>query len=141
LVFAAAALAGVTELYTVGGAQAIASMAYGTQSIRKVDKIAGPGNVYVTVAKKLVFGEVGIDMVAGPSELTIICDRNTNPDWIAMDMFSQAEHDENAQSILISPDGDFLDRVAESINKLLPKMKRKNVICFSCWERDADKSP
>jgi histidinol dehydrogenase len=131
LVFAAAALAGVTELYTVGGAQAIASMAYGTQSIQKVDKIAGPGNVYVTVAKKLVFGEVGIDMVAGPSELTIICDGNTNPDWIAMDMFSQAEHDENAQSILISPDGDFLDRVAESINKLLPKMKRKNVITAS----------
>lgn len=131
LVFAAAALAGVTELYTVGGAQAIASMAYGTQTIQRVDKIAGPGNVYVTVAKKLVFGEVGIDMVAGPSELTIICDGNTNPDWIAMDMFSQAEHDENAQSILISPDGDFLDRVAESINKLLPKMKRKNVISTS----------
>ena len=135
LVFAAAALAGVTELYTVGGAQAIASLAYGTQSIRKVDKIAGPGNVFVTVAKKLVFGEVGIDMIAGPSELTIICDGNTHPDWVAMDMFSQAEHDENAQSILISPDGEFLDRVAESIYKLLPKMKRKDVISASLSEK------
>ena len=102
LVFAAAALAGVTQLYTIGGAQAIAALAYGTQTIEKVDKIAGPGNIFVTVAKKLVFGEVGIDMIAGPSELTIICDGKTNPDWIAMDLFSQAEHDEQAQSILIA---------------------------------------
>ncbi|PCH59851.1 MAG: histidinol dehydrogenase [SAR86 cluster bacterium] len=135
LVFAAAALAGVDKLYTIGGAQAIAAMAYGTESISKVDKITGPGNVYVTAAKKQVFGEVGIDMVAGPSELTIVCDGQTDPDWIAMDLFSQAEHDEQAQSILISPDKAFLDRVAASIEKLLPNMNRRDIITASLQGR------
>lgn len=128
LVFAAAALAGVTRLYTVGGAQAIAAMAYGTESVPRVDKITGPGNIYVTVAKKLVFGEVGIDMIAGPSELTVICDGKTDPDWIAMDLFSQAEHDEQAQSILITTDADYLDSVKQSIDRLLPDMERKQII-------------
>ena len=131
LVFAAAALAGVSRLYTIGGAQAIGALAYGTETIPRVDKIAGPGNVYVTVAKKMVFGEVGIDMVAGPSELTIICDGDTNPDWIAMDLFSQAEHDEQAQSILIATDGQFIDAVQSSIEKLLPEMERKEIIEIS----------
>ena len=131
LVFAAAALAGVSRLYTIGGAQAIGALAYGTETIPRVDKITGPGNVYVTVAKKMVFGEVGIDMVAGPSELTIICDGDTNPDWIAMDLFSQAEHDEQAQSILIATDGQFIDAVQSSIEKLLPQMERKEIIEIS----------
>ena len=122
LVFAAAALAGVSRLYTIGGAQAIGALAYGTETIPRVDKITGPGNVYVTVAKKMVFGEVGIDMVAGPSELTIICDGDTNPDWIAMDLFSQAEHDESSQSILVTD---------HSIEKLLPEMERKEIIEIS----------
>ena len=135
LVFAAAALAGVTQLYTIGGAQAIAALAYGTQTIEKVDKIAGPGNIFVTVAKKLVFGEVGIDMIAGPSELTIICDGKTNPDWIAMDLFSQAEHDEQAQSILIASDARFLEEVKESIDRLLPTMSRREIICESMSNR------
>jgi len=135
LVFAAAALAGVTQLYTIGGAQAIAALAYGTETIEKVDKIAGPGNIFVTVAKKLVFGEVGIDMIAGPSELTIICDGKTNPDWIAMDLFSQAEHDEQAQSILISSDADFLEEVRESVDRLLPTMRRRAIICESMNNR------
>ena len=134
-VFAAAALAGVTRFYTIGGAQAIGALAYGTGSVPRVDKISGPGNIYVTVAKKQVFGEVGIDMVAGPSELTIICDGGTDPDWIAMDMFSQAEHDERAQSILISTDSNFLDRVEASINKLLPDMERKAIIEASLANR------
>lgn len=135
LVFAAAALAGVTELYTMGGAQAIAALAYGTQTIEKVDKIAGPGNIFVTVAKKLVFGEVGIDMIAGPSELTIICDGKTNPDWIAMDLFSQAEHDEQAQSILIASDAGFLEEVKKSIDRLLPSMERRAIISESMSNR------
>ena len=135
LVFAAAALAGVTKLYTIGGAQAVAALAYGTASIDKVDKIAGPGNIYVTVAKKLVFGEVGIDMIAGPSELTIICDGKSNPDWIAMDLFSQAEHDEQAQSILISDDAAFLDKVKNSIVRLLPGMSRRDIISESLRNR------
>jgi len=135
LIFAAAALAGVTRLYTIGGAQAIAALAYGTASIPRVDKITGPGNIYVTVAKKMVFGEVGIDMIAGPSELTIICDGKTDPDWIAMDLFSQAEHDEQAQSILISPDADFLNAVEASIQKLLPAMERKSIIKASLQNR------
>ena len=135
LVFAAAALAGVTQLYTIGGAQAIAALAYGTQTIEKVDKIAGPGNIFVTVAKKLVFGEVGIDMIAGPSELTIICDGKTNPDWIAMDLFSQAEHDEQAQSILIASDASFLEEVKESIDRLLPTMSRREIISESMSNR------
>jgi histidinol dehydrogenase len=137
LVFAAAALAGVSRVFTVGGAQAVGALAYGTESIPKVDKIAGPGNVYVTAAKKMVFGEVGIDMVAGPSELTIVCDGGTDPDWIAMDLFSQAEHDEQAQSILISTDLNFLDRVQESINRLLPTMSRAEIIRTSLVNRGA----
>ena len=135
LVFAAAALAGVEQLFTLGGAQAIAAMAYGTEAIAKVDKIVGPGNIYVTEAKKQVFGEVGIDMVAGPSELTIICDGKANPDWIAMDLFSQAEHDEQAQAILISPDSGFLSAVEASVQKLLPDMERKNIIQASLQDR------
>ncbi|NKB34148.1 MAG: histidinol dehydrogenase [Pseudomonadales bacterium] len=135
LVFAAAALAGVSQLYTVGGAQAIGALAYGTETIPRVDKITGPGNVYVTVAKKMVFGEVGIDMVAGPSELTIICDGKTNPDWIAMDLFSQAEHDEQAQSILIATDEEFIGAVQASIEKLLPDMARKEIIESSLANR------
>jgi histidinol dehydrogenase len=135
LVFAAAALAGVTQLYTIGGAQAIAALAFGTESIAAVDKIAGPGNIYVTVAKKLVFGEVGIDMIAGPSELTIICDGKTHPDWVAMDLFSQAEHDEQAQSILISPDIEFLSAVKSSVDRLLPDMERRAIISESLNKR------
>lgn len=135
LVFAAAALAGVTKLYTIGGAQAIAALAYGTESIEKVDKIAGPGNIYVTVAKKLVFGEVGIDMIAGPSELTIISDGKSNPDWVAMDLFSQAEHDEQAQSILITDDASFIDAVKASIDRLLPTMQRRDIISESLSNR------
>lgn len=135
LIFAAAALAGVSKLFTIGGAQAIAALAYGTSSIPKVDKITGPGNIFVTVAKKLVFGEVGIDMIAGPSELTIICDGGTDPDWIAMDLFSQAEHDEQAQSILISTDAEFLQSVGESIKRLLPDMDRRDIISTSLANR------
>ena len=108
LVLAAAYIAGVDRLFTIGGAQAIAALAYGTATVPAVDKIVGPGNIYVATAKKLVFGKVGIDMIAGPSEILIICDGKTHPDWIAMDLFSQAEHDENAQAILISPDALFL---------------------------------
>lgn len=135
LVFAAAALAGVSKLFTIGGAQAIGALAFGTESVPRVDKITGPGNVFVTAAKKQVFGEVGIDMIAGPSELTIICDGKTDPDWVAMDLFSQAEHDEQAQSILISTDAEFLDRVMVSINKLLPEMERKSIISTSLVNR------
>lgn len=135
LVFAAAALAGVDRLFTIGGAQAIAALAYGTETIPRVDKITGPGNIFVTAAKKQVFGEVGIDMIAGPSELTIICDGGTNPDWVAMDLFAQAEHDEHAQSILISTDMQFLDRVMASIHKLLPDMERKVIISNSLTNR------
>lgn len=135
LVFAAAALAGVSKVFTVGGAQAIGALAYGTETVPKVDKIAGPGNVYVAAAKKMVFGEVGIDMVAGPSELTIVCDGETDPDWIAMDLFSQAEHDERAQSILISTDKSFIDRVQERIDALLPKMNRQSIIRTSLEQR------
>ncbi|OGT72012.1 MAG: histidinol dehydrogenase [Gammaproteobacteria bacterium RIFCSPLOWO2_02_FULL_57_10] len=135
LVFAAAALAGVQKLFTIGGAQAIGALAYGTQSIPKVDKITGPGNIYVTIAKKQVFGEVGIDMIAGPSELTIICDGATDPDWIAMDLFSQAEHDEQAQSILISDNSEFLNQVMASIERLLPTMTRREIIGKSLQNR------
>ncbi|GJM13204.1 MAG: histidinol dehydrogenase [Pseudohongiella sp.] len=135
LIFAAAAIAGVKQIFTVGGAQAIAALAYGTATIPGVDKIAGPGNVYVTVAKKQLFGEVGIDMIAGPSELTIICDGGTDPDWIAMDLFSQAEHDEQAQSILICPDVEYVDRVEAAISRLLPTMERREIIARSLAER------
>lgn len=137
LVLAALALAEVDQVFTIGGAQAIASLAYGTDSIPRVDKIVGPGNIYVATAKKKVFGQVGIDMVAGPSEILIICDGNTNPDWIAMDLFSQAEHDEDAQSILVSSDADFIQKVIESINKLLPTMERKEIIQKSLEKRGA----
>jgi histidinol dehydrogenase len=137
LVLAAAFLAGVDRVFTMGGAQAIAALAYGTETIPAVAKIVGPGNIYVATAKKLVFGQVGIDMIAGPSEILIICDGKTNPDWIAMDLFSQAEHDENAQAILISDDNDFLKAVEKSINTLLPKMERAEIIKASLIGRGA----
>jgi len=137
LVLAAAHVAGVDRVFTVGGAQAVAALAYGTETIPAVDKIVGPGNIYVATAKKLVFGQVGIDMIAGPSEILIICDGQTHPDWIAMDMFSQAEHDENAQAILISPDQAFLDQVEISINRLLPEMERAEIIRASLSGRGA----
>lgn len=128
MVLAAAAIAGVDRVFTVGGAQAVAALAYGTETIPAVDKIVGPGNVYVAAAKRMVFGKVGIDMIAGPSEILVICDGQTDPDWIAVDLFSQAEHDEDAQSILVSPDGEFLGRVMESIERLLPQMSRADII-------------
>ncbi len=137
LVLAAAHLAGVDKAFTVGGAQAVAALAYGTETIPPVDKIVGPGNIYVATAKKLVYGQVGIDMIAGPSEILIICDGKTDPDWIAMDLFSQAEHDENAQAILISDDAGFLDRVQQSIATLLPTMERAAVIEASLSSRGA----
>ena len=137
MVLAAAYIAGVDRVFTIGGAQAVAALAYGTQTIAAVDKIVGPGNIYVATAKKLVFGQVGIDMIAGPSEILIICDGKTDPDWIAMDLFSQAEHDENAQSILISDQADFLDQVEASINKLLPEMERAEIIRASLTGRGA----
>ncbi|MDO9104597.1 MAG: histidinol dehydrogenase [Methylovulum sp.] len=137
LVLAAAYLAGVDKVFSIGGAQAVAALAYGTQTIPAVAKIVGPGNIYVATAKKLVFGQVGIDMIAGPSEILIICDGKTNPDWIAMDMFSQAEHDENAQAILISDDANFLAAVEQSINKLLLEMERADIIKASLAARGA----
>jgi histidinol dehydrogenase len=135
LVLAAAAIAGVTRLFTIGGAQAIAALAYGTQTVPKVDKIVGPGNIYVATAKRMVFGAVGIDMIAGPSEILVVCDGKTDPDWIAMDLFSQAEHDEDAQSILISPDADFLKAVHASMEKLLPSLEREPIIKASIEDR------
>ena len=137
LVLAAAHLAGVTRVFRIGGAQAVAALAYGTETIPRVDKIVGPGNIYVATAKKLVFGQVGIDMVAGPSEILVICDGETDPDWIAMDLFSQAEHDEDAQSILISTSSEFLDEVESSIQRLLPDMERADVIRKSLMGRGA----
>ncbi len=137
LVLAAAYLAGVDRVFTMGGAQAVAALAYGTETIPAVAKIVGPGNIYVATAKKMVFGQVGIDMIAGPSEILVICDGKTNPDWIAMDLFSQAEHDENAQSILISNDSDFLHAVEQSINSLLPTMERAEIIRASLIGRGA----
>ena len=137
LVMAAAALAGVDRVFTVGGAQAVAALAYGTATIPAVDKIVGPGNAYVAAAKRRVFGVVGIDMVAGPSEILIICDGATDPDWIAMDMFSQAEHDELAQAILLSPDAAFIDRVAASIERQLAGMPRHAVIRAALENRGA----
>lgn len=128
MVLAAAAIAGVDRVFTIGGAQAVAALAYGTETIPAVDKIVGPGNAYVATAKRMVFGKVGIDMIAGPSEILVICDGQTDPDWIAVDLFSQAEHDEDAQSILVSPDGEFLARVMESISRLLPEMPRADII-------------
>ena len=128
MVLAAAAIAGVDRVFAIGGAQAVAALAYGTATIPPVDKIVGPGNAYVATAKRMVFGKVGIDMIAGPSEILVICDGQTDPDWIAVDLFSQAEHDEDAQSILVSPDGEFLDQVMASIRRLLPQMPRADII-------------
>jgi len=135
LVLAALALAGVDRVFAVGGVQAVGALAYGTKTIPRVDKIVGPGNIYVATAKRAVFGQVGIDMVAGPSEILVICDGKTNPDWIAMDLFSQAEHDEDAQSILVSTDADFIDAVRGSIEKLLPDMPRSDIITASLESR------
>jgi len=137
LVLAAASIAGVDRVLTIGGAQAIAALAYGTQSIPQVDKIVGPGNAYVAAAKRRVFGTVGIDMIAGPSEILVICDGATDPDWIAMDLFSQAEHDESAQAMLLCPDADFIERVATSAEKLLAGMPRRDVIAASLARRGA----
>ena len=137
LVLAAAYLAEVDLVYTIGGAQAVAALAYGTETIPKVDKIVGPGNIYVATAKRQVFGQVGIDMIAGPSEILIICDGKTNPDWITMDLFSQAEHDEDAQAILLCPNQEFLNQVEQSINKLLPSMDRRDIIRTSLMNRGA----
>ena len=128
LVLAAAHVCGVDRVFAVGGAQAVAALAYGTESVPPVDKIVGPGNIYVATAKRTVFGQVGIDMVAGPSEILVICDGATDPDWVAMDLFSQAEHDEDAQSILLCPDAAFVERVAASIDRLLPTMNRREII-------------
>ena len=137
MVLAAAAIAGVDEIYTVGGAQAIGALAYGTDTIKKVDKIVGPGNIFVATAKRMVFGQVGLDMVAGPSEVLIVCDGKTNPDWIAMDLFSQAEHDENAQAILVSNDNKLLEQVKMSVEKLLPSLERADIIQSSLKRRGA----
>jgi histidinol dehydrogenase len=137
MVLASAAIAGVDRVFTIGGAQAIAALAWGTATIPAVDKIVGPGNAYVAEAKRRVFGTVGIDMIAGPSEILIICDGHTDPDWIAMDLFSQAEHDELAQSILLSPDAGFLDAVQSAIERLLPTMPRRDVIAASLADRGA----
>lgn len=137
LVLAAAAVAGIDRVFTIGGAQAVAALAYGTDSIPKVDKITGPGNIYVATAKKAVFGLVGIDMIAGPSEILVIADGKTDPDWLAMDLFSQAEHDEQAQSILICPDMQYMEQVAQSMDKLLPTMERAAIIDVSISNRAA----
>ncbi|MBS1154468.1 MAG: histidinol dehydrogenase [Proteobacteria bacterium] len=137
LVLAAAYIAGVSRAFTIGGAQAVAALAYGTETIPPVDKITGPGNAYVAAAKRRVFGIVGIDMVAGPSEILVICDGLTDPDWIAMDLFSQAEHDEIAQSILLCPEADYIDKVKASIEKLLHDMPRKDIILASLTNRGA----
>lgn len=136
-VLAAAEIAGVDKFFAIGGAQAVAALAYGTESVPRVDKIVGPGNRYVACAKKKVFGQVGLDMVAGPSEILIVCDGQTDPDWIAMDMFSQAEHDEDAQAILISTSVDYIEQVKASIDKLLPTMERSNIIESSLTQRGA----
>jgi histidinol dehydrogenase len=137
LVLAAAAVAGVDRVFSIGGAQAVAALAFGTETIPVVDKIVGPGNVYVATAKRMVFGTVGIDMIAGPSEILVVCDGQTDPDWIAMDLFSQAEHDEDAQAILVSPDAGFLQQVADSINRQLPQMERSAIIQASLGSRGA----
>ncbi len=137
LVLAAAAISGVDRVFCIGGAQAVGALAYGTETIPQVDKVTGPGNAYVAAAKRRVFGVVGIDMVAGPSEILVICDGKTNADWIAMDLFSQAEHDELAQAILLSPDAAFLDAVAASMQKLVQEMPRKEIINTSITNRGA----
>ncbi|WP_339065901.1 histidinol dehydrogenase [Teredinibacter turnerae] len=137
IVLAAATVAGVSRVITVGGAQAVAALAYGTETVPKVDKIVGPGNIFVATAKREVFGTVDIDMIAGPSEILVVCDGKTDPDWVAMDLFSQAEHDEDAQAILLCPDGSFIDKVYQSIEKLLPGMERKGIIEVSLANRGA----
>ena len=137
LVLAAATIAGVDRIFAIGGAQAVAALAYGTETIPPVDKIVGPGNIYVATAKGMVFGTVGIDMIAGPSEILVVCDGKTDPEWIAMDLFSQAEHDEDAQSILISQDAGFLDQVEAAIGRLLPTMERAEIIQKSLSDRAA----
>ena len=137
LVLAAAYVAGVTRAFTIGGAQAVAALAYGTATVQAVDKITGPGNAYVAAAKRRVFGTVGIDMIAGPSEILVLADGSTPPDWVAMDLFSQAEHDELAQSILLCPDAAYIDAVQASIDKLLPEMPRKDIILASLNGRGA----
>jgi len=137
LVLAAAAVCGVDRVFCIGGAQAVGALAYGTETVPQVDKIVGPGNAYVAAAKRRVFGVVGIDMVAGPSEILVICDGKTNPDWVAMDLFSQAEHDELAQAILLSPDAAFLDQVAASIDRQVEEMPRKDIIRTSLESRGA----
>ena len=137
MVLAAAHIAGVDRVFTIGGAQAVAALAYGTETVPAVDKIVGPGNIYVATAKRQVFGTVGIDMIAGPSEILVICDGDTNPDWIAMDLFSQAEHDEDAQAILLSPREEFLDRVEASIGRLIEEMPRRQIIDQSMTTRGA----
>ena len=137
MVLAAAAIAGVTRVITIGGAQAVGALAYGTQTIAAVDKIVGPGNAYVAAAKRRVFGIVGIDMIAGPSEILVLCDGTTDPDWVAMDLFSQAEHDELAQAILLCPDADYIAKVEESIARLLPTMPRQATISTSLQDRGA----
>ncbi len=137
LVLAAAALTGVDRVFAIGGAQAVGALAYGTQTIAQVDKITGPGNAYVAAAKRRVFGVVGIDMVAGPSEILVVCDGKTDPDWIAMDLFSQAEHDEMAQSILLCPDAAYIDKVAASIERQIKDMPRKDIIRASLNGRGA----
>ena len=137
LVLAAAAIGGVDRVFSVGGAQAVAALAYGTETIPKVDKIVGPGNIYVATAKRMVFGAVDIDMIAGPSEIVVVCDGQTDPEWVAMDLFSQAEHDEDAQSILISLDAGFTERVRAAIEKLLPGMERRDIIRASLEGRGA----
>ena len=137
MVLAAAAIAGVTRVITIGGAQAVGALAYGTRTIAAVDKIVGPGNAYVAAAKRRVFGIVGIDMIAGPSEILVLCDGSTDPDWVAMDLFSQAEHDELAQAILLCPDADYIARVEESIARLLPTMPRQATISTSLADRGA----
>ena len=137
LVLAAAAISNVDRVFAIGGAQAVAALAYGTQTVPQVDKIVGPGNIYVATAKRMVYGTVGIDMIAGLSEFLVVCDGKTNPDWIAMDLFSQAEHDEDAQSILVCPDADFIAQVQASINKLVETMPRKAIISTSLQGRGA----
>ena len=137
MVLAAAAIAGVTRVITIGGAQAVAALAYGTETIPAVDKIVGPGNAYVAAAKRRVFGTVGIDMIAGPSEILVLCDGTTDPDWVAMDLFSQAEHDELAQAILLCPDANYIAQVEASIHKLLPTMPRADTITTSLTDRGA----
>ena len=137
LVLAAASLAGVSRAFAIGGAQAVAALAYGTETVPAVDKIVGPGNAYVAAAKRRVFGAVGIDMIAGPSEILVICDGKTDPDWIALDLFSQAEHDESARAMLLTPDADFIDRVQAAIDRLLPTMPRRAIIEKSLQTRGA----